>query len=120
MNAVGILKFFSVPEPRSSPGPTRGRKAGRGGRRGRRSTRLQVEIDAVKSNEDDGDSEETGPNEEGDEEGTDGAKEESEGEEEAEEETGGSPTTRSTRAQISRSKQKDKGSTGPRRTARRR
>ncbi|OJJ73639.1 hypothetical protein ASPBRDRAFT_194571 [Aspergillus brasiliensis CBS 101740] len=104
-------------EPRSSPAPSRGRKSGRGGRpagRGTRSSRLHVEVEPPAKGsgaaEDEGDSgEETGANEEGDEDGSDAAKDDSEVDEEAE---GGSPTTRSTRAQTSRTKQKGRGATG--------
>ncbi|PYH98549.1 CT20-domain-containing protein [Aspergillus ellipticus CBS 707.79] len=107
-------------EPRSSPAPSRGRKPGRGGRqsgRGTRSSRLHVEVEAPTkgsgAGEEEADSgEETGPNEEGDEEGSDGAKDDSDVDEEAEGDTGGSPTTRSTRAQTSRTKQKERKSTG--------
>ncbi|KAA8651832.1 uncharacterized protein ATNIH1004_000730 [Aspergillus tanneri] len=116
-------------EPRSSPAPSRGRKPGRSSRpstRGTRSSRLHVEVEppgkASDTGEEDGDSDETGANDVGDEEGTDGAKDYSEGEDDAEVEAGGSPTTRSTRAKTSRSKQKEKrgAPTGPRRGARRR
>ncbi|KAE8355020.1 chromatin modification-related protein EAF7-domain-containing protein [Aspergillus coremiiformis] len=116
-------------EPRSSPAPSRGRKPGRGGRqltRGARSSRLQVEIEAPKrslgAGGEEGDSEDAGGNDEGDEEGSDGAKDDSEGDEEAEEDTRGSPTARSTRAQSTRTKQKEKRSsvTGTRRGGRRR
>ncbi|GES59187.1 CT20 family protein [Aspergillus terreus] len=112
-------------EPRSSPAPSRGRKPGRGGRhstRGTRSSRLQVEVEPPRKEfgapEDDEDSDEEGGNDEGDEEGTDGAKEDSEADDDGE---GGSPTTRSTRAQTSRSKQKEKraATTGSRRGRRR-
>ncbi|KAH8426184.1 uncharacterized protein LDX57_003928 [Aspergillus melleus] len=114
-------------EPRSSPVPSRGRKPGRGGRpstRGTRSSRLHVEVEPRRkrsgTGEEEGDSEETAANDDGDEEGTDGAKDDSEGEDEGDE-GGGSPTTRSTRAQTSRSKQKGRGApTGPRRGSRRR
>ncbi|KAE8143221.1 chromatin modification-related protein EAF7-domain-containing protein [Aspergillus pseudotamarii] len=116
-------------EPRSSPAPSRGRKSGRGGRqsaRGARSSRLQVEIEAPRrssgTGEEEGDSEDAAANEEADEEGSDAAKDDSEGDEEAEEDTGGSPTARSTRAQTTRTKQKEKRSsgTGTRRGGRRR
>ncbi|KAL4895941.1 chromatin modification-related protein EAF7-domain-containing protein [Aspergillus ambiguus] len=112
-------------EPRSSPAPPRGRKAARGGRhstRGTRSSRLQVEVEPPRKDsgtaEEEEESDEDGGNEEGDEEGTDGAKEDSEPEDEGE---GGSPTTRSTRAQTTRSKQKEKKgtTTGSRRPRRR-
>ncbi|GMG05361.1 unnamed protein product [Aspergillus oryzae var. brunneus] len=103
-------------------------RRGRGGRqpaRGARSSRLQVEIEAPRrslgTGEEEGDSEDAGANE-GDEEGSDAAKDDSEGDEEAEEDTGGSPTARSTRAQTTRTKQKEKRSsgTGTRRGGRRR
>ncbi|KAL2000881.1 hypothetical protein VTN02DRAFT_2522 [Thermoascus thermophilus] len=122
-------------EPRSSPAPSRGRRGNRGrhSTRGTRSTRLQVEIEAPKKGssdrvsaaDEDEDMEDAGANdEEGDEEGTDGGKEDSEGEDELEAETGGSPTTRNTRTQASRTKQKEKKTSGvgpgTRRTGRRR
>ncbi|RAK82953.1 CT20-domain-containing protein [Aspergillus costaricaensis CBS 115574] len=104
-------------EPRSSPAPSRGRKSGRGGRtsgRGTRSSRLHVEVEppakGTGAAEEEGDSgEETGANEDGDEDGSDAAKDDSEVDEEAE---GGSPTTRSTRAQTSRTKQKGRSAAG--------
>ncbi|XRM41165.1 hypothetical protein ABZX51_004454 [Aspergillus tubingensis] len=104
-------------EPRSSPAPSRGRKSGRGGRtsgRGTRSSRLHVEVEPPAKGsgaaEEEGDSgEETGANEDGDEDGSDAAKDDSEVDEEAE---GGSPTTRSTRAQTSRTKQKGRSAAG--------
>ncbi|KAJ5682441.1 hypothetical protein N7462_005606 [Penicillium macrosclerotiorum] len=115
-------------EPRSSPAPSRGRKSNRSTRqptRETRSTRLQVEVSSGSqgkaSDEEEDSGEETGANEEGDEgdEGSEGEKD-SDGEEE-ESEKGGS---RSTRAQASRSKQKDNKkastSTAARRTGRRR
>ncbi|KAF7597638.1 hypothetical protein BBP40_000116 [Aspergillus hancockii] len=86
-------------DPRSSPGPSR-------------------EVEAPRrssgTGEEEGDSEDA--NDEGDEE------EESEGDEEAEDDAGGSPTARSTRAQTTRTKQKEKRSsaTGTRRGGRRR
>ncbi len=117
-------------EPRSSPAPSRGRKFNRGTRqpaRETRSTRLQVEIgtgsQGTASDEDADSGEESDVNEEGDEEeeGTDGGKD-SEVEEEGESSDKGGP--RSTRAQASRSKQKDtkkpSTSTATRRTGRRR
>ncbi|KAL2220986.1 CT20 family protein [Thermoascus aurantiacus ATCC 26904] len=119
-------------EPRSSPAPSRGRRANRGTRaRGTRSTRLQVEIEAPKKGssdrvsaaDEDEEMEDAAANdEEGDEEGTDGGKEDSEAEDELEAETGGSPTTKSTRTQTSRSKQKKPSGAGPgaRRAGRRR
>ncbi|PKX94087.1 uncharacterized protein P174DRAFT_441368 [Aspergillus novofumigatus IBT 16806] len=114
-------------EPRSSPAPSRGRKgtrSARQGTRGTRSMRLQVEIESRKGSgagEEDVGSEGTGANEEGDEEGSDGAQDESE-EDEAEGDTGGSPTTRSTRAQTTKSRPKGGrgGGTGTRRGGRRR
>ncbi|KAJ5351438.1 hypothetical protein N7452_000412 [Penicillium brevicompactum] len=99
-------------EPRSSPAPSRGRNSNRSARpstRGTRSTRLQVEIDPGsqgKTSDEGGDSaEDTGANDEDDEgdEGSEGHSDEGEGGEE--EDKGGS---RSTRAQTSRSKAKDK------------
>ncbi|KAJ5832097.1 hypothetical protein N7474_000408 [Penicillium riverlandense] len=110
-------------EPRSSPAPSRGRKSNRPSRpstRGTRSSKLQAEISSPgKASDDDGESgEDTGANDEGEEEGEEGSGE-SEGDEEAEDEKG----SRSTRAQASRSKPKDKKpatSTGTRRTGRRR
>ncbi|KAJ5627979.1 hypothetical protein N7490_010207 [Penicillium lividum] len=115
-------------EPRSSPAPSRGRKSTRGTRqtaRETRSTRLHVEIGTgshEKSSESDLDSgEETPVNDDEEEEGEEGSDEkESEDEEEGDDEKEGS---RSTRAQTSRTKQKDKKpstSTGTRRTGRRR
>ncbi|OGE56082.1 hypothetical protein PENARI_c003G04619 [Penicillium arizonense] len=115
-------------EPRSSPAPSRGRNANRSARtstRGTRSTRLQVEIGTgsqgkVSDEGGDGDSEEdTGANDEDDEEG-DEVSDANSDEEEGDGEKGGS---RSTRAQTSRSKAKDKkpsGGTATRRTGRRR
>ncbi|PLB36442.1 uncharacterized protein BDW47DRAFT_108607 [Aspergillus candidus] len=112
-------------EPRSSPAPSsRGRKPGRGGRqaaRGTRSSRLHVEVERHRKSsgtgEEDDDSE---GNDEEDEDNTDGGKYESEGDEDGDGDTGGSPTTRSTRAQTSRTKQKRGGATGTRRGGRRR
>lgn len=112
-----------VIEPRSSPAPSRGRKSNRPSRpstRGTRSSKLQAEISSQgKASDDDGESgEDTGANDEGDEEGEEGSGE-SEGDEEAEDEKG----SRSTRAQASRSKPKDKKpatGTTTRRTGRRR
>ncbi|CAG8907897.1 unnamed protein product [Penicillium egyptiacum] len=108
-------------EPRSSPAPSRGRKS-RTSTRGTRSTRLQVEIgpgSQGKVSDEGGDSEDTGANDEDDEEGEEGSEGHSD-EDEGEGEKGGS---RSTRAQTSRSKAKDKRpstGTATRRTARRR
>ncbi|KAE8148934.1 chromatin modification-related protein EAF7-domain-containing protein [Aspergillus avenaceus] len=115
-------------EPRSSPAPSRGRKPGRGGRqstRGARASRLQVEVEAPRkalSTGDDGETDDAGANEYGDEEASDGGKDDSEGDEDVEEDTGGSPTARSTRAQTTRTKQKEKrgSATGTRRGSRRR
>ncbi|KAJ5752892.1 hypothetical protein N7520_009809 [Penicillium odoratum] len=115
-------------EPRSSPAPSRGRKSTRGTRQTApktRSTRLHVEIGTgshEKLSESDLDSgEETPVNDDDEEEGEEGSDEkESEDEEEGDDEKEGS---RSTRAQTSRTKQKDKKpstSTGTRRTGRRR
>lgn len=120
-----LLTHRRFTEPRSSPAPSsRGRKPGRGGRqaaRGTRSSRLHVEVERNRKSsgtgEEDDDSEE---NDEDDEDGTDGGKYESEGDEEGDGDTGGSPTTRSTRAQTSRTKQKRGGATGTRRGGRRR
>ncbi|KAF7113678.1 hypothetical protein CNMCM5793_003034 [Aspergillus hiratsukae] len=112
-------------EPRSSPAPSRGRKGTRGARqgtRGTRSTRLQVEIESRKgvgTGEEDVGSEGTGANDEGDEEGSDAAQEDSE-DDEAEGDAGGSPTTRSTRAQTTKSRRGRGGGTGTRRGGRRR
>lgn len=83
---------------------------------------MEVEPSRKRSDtgEEEGDSEETAANDDGDEEGTDGARDDSDGEDDADE-GGGSPTTRSTRAQTSKSKQKGNGApAGPRRGARRR
>ncbi|KAJ5806595.1 uncharacterized protein N7503_004197 [Penicillium pulvis] len=115
-------------EPRSSPAPSRGRKSNRGTRqtgRETRSTRLHVEIGTggqeKASDEDLESDEDTGGNDDDDEEGEEGSDgKESEDEEEGDDEKEGS---RSTRAQTSRTKQKDKkpsASTGTRRTGRRR
>ncbi|KAI9923803.1 hypothetical protein ASPWEDRAFT_40395 [Aspergillus wentii DTO 134E9] len=112
-------------DARSSPAPSRGRKSNRGRPpgRGTRSTRLQVEIDSSRKSSGTGeeyeDSEDTGGNEDGDDDGSDAAKDDSDVDDEAE---GGSPTARSTRAQTTRTKQKEKKGTGTngRRTARRR
>ncbi|KAJ5554043.1 hypothetical protein N7513_004002 [Penicillium frequentans] len=115
-------------EPRSSPAPSRGRKSTRGTRqtgRETRSTRLHVEIGTdgqeKASDEDLESDEDTGGNDDDDEEGEEGSDgKESEDEEEGDDEKEGS---RSTRAQTSRTKQKDKkpsASTGTRRTGRRR
>ncbi|KAJ9285006.1 hypothetical protein DTO027B5_8508 [Paecilomyces variotii] len=120
-------------EPRSSPAPSRGRRTNRNTRtatRGTRSTRLQVEVEALKKSPSDraspAEEDDEMEDAEEDEEGTDGAKEDSEGSEEPEAEAGGSEKTRSTRTQSSRTKQKEKKSTGTsggtttRRTGRRR
>ncbi|KAJ5658487.1 uncharacterized protein N7484_002136 [Penicillium longicatenatum] len=115
-------------EPRSSPAPSRGRKSTRGTRqtaRETRSTRLHVEIgpggQEKASDEDLESDEDTGGNDDDDEEGDEGSDgKESEDEEEGDDEKEGS---RSTRAQTSRTKQKDKKpstNTGTRRTGRRR
>ncbi|KAJ5291629.1 hypothetical protein N7478_000880 [Penicillium angulare] len=121
-------------ETRSSPAPSRGRKSTRGTRqtaRETRSTRLQVEVgpgsQGKASDPEEESEEDTGSNkEEEEDEGEEGSDDEkdSEGEEEAEaeaeDEKGGS---RSTRAQTSRTKQKDSKSsagTSTRRTGRRR
>lgn len=124
-----VLTRSHCAEPRSSPAPSRGRKSNRTARqpaRETRSTRLQTEVDpgsqSKGSDEDDDDEEISSANEDIEEEGdeaTDGARD-SEGDEEADGEKG---ELRSTRAQTSRTKQKDKkasASTGNRRTARRR
>ncbi|KAJ5852490.1 Chromatin modification-related protein EAF7 [Penicillium soppii] len=113
-------------EPRSSPIPSRGRKSNLSARpstRGTRSTRLQVEIGTEsqgKASDEGGDSaDDTGANDEDDEEGDEGSEGNSD-EEDGEEDKGGS---RSTRAQTSRSKAKDKKpstGTATRRTGRRR
>lgn len=123
--ALLTLRLFT--EPRSSPAPSRGRKPGRGGRpaaRGTRSSRLHVEVERNRKSsgtgEEEEESEDVGANDEDDEDGTDGGKSESEGDEEGDGDTGGSPTTRSTRAQTSRTKQKRGGATGTRRGGRRR
>ncbi|KAJ5729056.1 uncharacterized protein N7483_003564 [Penicillium malachiteum] len=114
-------------EARSSPAPSRGRKSTRGTRqtgRETRSTRLQVEIGTGSqgkvSDVDEESDEDTGGNDEDEEDEEDSDGKDSEGEDEAEDGKGGS---RSTRAQTSRSKQKDKKSsagTSTRRTGRRR
>lgn len=142
------LTCFVYLEARSSPAQSRGRKSNRRGRpptRGTRSKRLREESrkETAKGDNEDGDSDETGANdndeagdqasdaaeddsdieEEGEDEEEDG---EEEGEEEGDdddddEEAGDSPATRSTRAPTTRSKQKDKGAAaGTRRTGRRR
>ncbi|EAW07552.1 uncharacterized protein ACLA_022660 [Aspergillus clavatus NRRL 1] len=114
-------------ETRSSPVPSRGRKGTRGrpATRGTRSMRLQVEVESRKGSgtgDEDANSEEAGANDDGDEEGTDAAQDESEAEDDAEGDTSGSPTTRSTRAQTTKSKQKERrgGGLGTRRGGRRR
>ncbi|KAJ5987270.1 hypothetical protein N7451_011635 [Penicillium sp. IBT 35674x] len=114
-------------EPRSSPAPSRGRKSTRGTRqtaRETRSTRLHVEIGTggqeKASDEDLESDEDTAGNDDDDEEGEEGSDGKESEDEEGDDEKEGS---RSTRAQTSRTKQKDKkpsASTGTRRTGRRR
>ncbi|RAL11105.1 uncharacterized protein BO97DRAFT_104635 [Aspergillus homomorphus CBS 101889] len=113
-------------EPRSSPAPSRGRKPGRVGRqagRGTRSSRFQVEVKPAEkgsgNGEEEGESAEE--SEEGDDDASDAGKDDSDVDDEAD---GGSPTTRNTRAQTSRSKLKERkgagAGTGTRRGGRRR
>lgn len=118
-----LLRILTKTEARSSPAPSRGRKATRG--RPGRSTRTTRQADAEE--EDEGSDEDAGghdepeaepePEPDPEEETSDVAKEDSDAEEEAEEDTTG---PRSTRAKTSRSKQKDKGGTGGARRTRRR
>lgn len=118
-------RMLTRTEARSSPAPSRGRKSTRG--RPGRNTRTTRQAEAEESKKDTtapGEDDEEGSDDEGagnedepEEETSDVAKEESDAEEEAEEENTTGP--RSTRAKTTRTKQKDKGGTGGRRTRRR-